>query len=338
MVKVGIIGLGGMGSTHFRIWAKTKSARIVAMADGDEDKLKRAGGELDIGAEAARSDLDPGRLRLYTDADELVGDPEVEVVDICLPTFAHAEYSIKAIEAAKHVLCEKPMAMNTDECRRVLAALEGSPVRFMVAHCLRFWPEYVYLKEAVESARLGRLNALSCWRGIAIPEWSWQGWMRDSKRCGGAVLDLHVHDVDFIHYLLGKPRAVCSSGKFGPSGGYDAVDTVYIYGEKRAVTAGASWLVPAAMGFRMQYFATFDKGALQFDTRMSPSLLEITESGGRHPELPQTDGYHEEIAYFVDCIEKNELPAVATPESSAFSVELVEAEKHSLDSGQLVEV
>ena len=94
--------------------------------------------------------------------------------------------------------------------------------------------------------------------------------------------------------------------------------------------------LPKAFGFEMNYLAAFEQGCLEFSSRRSPGLMELTDAGQRHPDLKETDGYREELAYFVDCVEKNELPAVVTPESSAFSVRLLEAERQSAEEGRLV--
>jgi len=137
---------------------------------------------------------------------------------------------------------------------------------------------------------------------------------------------------------LDEGPAVCSTGAVGRSGGYDIVDTLYIYEDKVSVHAGANWGFPPAFGFEMRYAVCLEKGSLTYSSNRTPGLMEITEAGTTHPQLKHTDGYHEEIAYFVRCIENNELPAVVTPESAAFSIELATAEMRSVQTGRLVEL
>ena len=338
MVKVGIIGLGGMGNMHFGVHEGMAGAQVVALADIEEERLQPGGSSLEINIGGGGAVIDPERHKTYTDAADLINDPDVELVDICLPTYLHTEYTIKAIQAGKHVLCEKPMALTYQECQTVLDALEGMDVKLMIAQCIRFWPEYVYLKETVESGRMGRILSAGFWRGGGIPEWTWQGWMKDHERSGGAALDLHVHDADFVHYLLGKPRGVCSTGAIGPSGGYDVIDTVYLYENKMAVYAGANMGLPAAFGFEMRYAVVFEKGCLIYNSNSTPGLMEITDSGKTHPEVKHTDGYHEELSYLIKCLQNNELPAVVTPRSAAFSIKLANAEIESVETGRVVEV
>ncbi len=338
MIKVGIIGLGGMGSKHLGCYDAVAGARVAAVADIVEDKLQPGESSVQINIGEGKGTIDPERQKLYTDPDELIADPDVDLVDICLPTFLHAEFCKKALAAGKHVFCEKPMALTHSECQEVLATAGDAPGMLMFGHCVRFFPEYEYLNETMESGRLGRLMSLSLWRGTAPPQWSWEGWLLDHRRSGGGMHDLHVHDADFVHYLLGQPRAVFSTGARGPSGGWDVVDTQYVYDDKMAVRAGGSLAMAAGFGFEARFMAAFDRGCLVYGTREGHGLLEYTDKGTHHPELPHKDGYVEELAYFVHCIENNELAAVCTPQSSALSVRLVEAERESIETGQLVEL
>jgi len=338
MVRAGIIGLGGMGNMHFGCYASVPGAQVVALADVQEERLQPGKTSLRINIGEGGATIDPQKHRLYARPDDLIADPQVDMVDICLPTFLHAEYCKKGLEAGKHVLCEKPMALTYQECLDVLRVAERSRGKLMIGQCVRFFPEYEYLKETIESRRLGRLLELSLWRGSAPPQWSWQNWLLDHKRSGGAILDLHVHDADFVQYALGRPRAVCTTGAIGPTGGYDVVETVYIYNGDTAVRAGANLALPAAFGFEARFTASFERGCLRYSSLDPHGLSEITHQGVQHPALPKKNGYREEIAYFVRCIENNELPAMALPESTALSVKVVEAESESARTGKLVEL
>jgi predicted dehydrogenase len=338
MIRVGIVGLGGMGSKHLGCYEKVDGAEVTAVADIVEEKLRPGESAVEINIGTGSGVVDPERQKLYDEADDLIDDDEVDLVDICLPTFLHADYCKKALQAGKHVLCEKPMALNYRQCQEVLEVAESAPGMLMIGHCVRFFPAYEYLNETMESGRLGRLMGLSLWRGTAPPQWSWDGWLLDHERSGGGILDLHVHDADFVHYLLGRPRAVYATGARGPSGGWDAVDAQYVYDDKMAVRAGGNLAMAAGFGFEAHFMAAFDRGCLTCSTREGHGLLEYTEEGTHHPELPHKDGYEEEIAYFVHCIENNEMAAVVTPQSSAFSVQLVEAERESIETGGLVEL
>jgi predicted dehydrogenase len=330
MLRVGIIGWGGMGTRHFGGYGVLKDAEVTAIADTQKERLQPGGAGMRINIGESQATIDPDRHKLYVNPEDLLADPDVDLVDICLPTFLHAEYTKKALQAGKHVLCEKPMAMNSAECAEMLAAAKEAPGKLMIAQCVRF--------ETTGSGRLGRLLQLSMWRASTPPTWSWQNWLLTSARSGGMILDLHVHDADFVQHMLGRPRAVCSTGAIGPSGGYDVVDTEYIYDGKMAVRASGNVTMPASFGFEAGFMAAYERGCLRYNSNDPHGLSEMTGEGIRHPELPQKDGYREEIAYFVRCILDNEEPAMVEPESSAFSIRLVEAEKESIDAGRSVEL
>ena len=146
-IKVGIIGLGFMGTTHFDIYRSSGKAGVVAVADTNAVKLR---GDIssvvgNIGGGNNKS-LDLDGVSVYADGMELINDPAVELVDICLPVFLHKKFALAAINAGKHVLCEKPLAMNSADTAEIVAAAKNYNKCFMTGMCVRFWPEYRYKK------------------------------------------------------------------------------------------------------------------------------------------------------------------------------------------------
>ncbi len=338
MIRVGIIGLGGMGNMHLGCHGGSDGAEVVAVADVNEAKLRpgQSAQQINIGTGGGR--IDPEKQRLYTSADELIADDGVDLVDICLPTFLHARYTIEALKAGKHVVCEKPMALTYAECEQVLRAAEGAAGRLMIAQVVRFFPAYEVLKETLESGRLGALKHLSLSRLSAPPRWSWENWLLNHERSGGALIDLHVHDADFVHYLLGEPVAVFARGAKGPSGGWDTVMADYVYGADVAVSVTGSWGLPDSFQFTAGFMAAFEDGCLVHSTAASEPLVELTADGRHAGPMKEVNGYAEELHYFVGCIERGEEPAKVMPASSAFSIKLVEAERQSMESGEVVEL
>ncbi|MFH1009245.1 MAG: Gfo/Idh/MocA family oxidoreductase [Candidatus Latescibacterota bacterium] len=330
MLKIGLIGAGFMGSMHTNVYANIPEAQLVAMADLDEAKAAKLAPE----------------ARIYGRAEEMFATESLDVVDVCLPTYLHAEYVVKAAEAGMHVLCEKPMAMNTGEADRMIAATEKAGMTFMIAQCIRFWPEYMALKRIVDEGSLGKLTSLSCVRRSPTPTWSWNGWLLDPARSGGATLDLHVHDTDYILHLFGKPGSVFSSGVWDERGCVH-IFTTYDFGPERSVFAEAGWDFEASFPFSMSFSAVFERGVVA----MQPQLV-VYETGKDPvtPELPKPDigsveglgnisdlgGYYNEIRYFVDCLLKGEKPQIVTPGDAKDSVETVLAEMESAKTGKVV--
>jgi len=288
MVRMAIVGMGGMGNMHLGIYNRLESVEVVAVCDKDVKKLKAGQTEQQINIGTGGGTLDLSKVKLYRSLNKLLADPAVEAVDICVPTPLHKRYAVAALQAGKHVLCEKPMGKSPREAMEMVDAAEASGKTLMIAQCIRFWPEYAYLKEAVDSSRLGRLLSLQMWRYSAPPTWGWQNWFMQGKKSGGALLDLHVHDVDFVISAFGKPSAVSSQGAVGPSGEIDAIVTQYSYGPDKIITTTGNWCL--ADGFYMAYLAIFEKGHIQYDLRLQPALEEVTAEGKKTPEVSSDDG------------------------------------------------
>jgi predicted dehydrogenase len=258
---------------------------------------------------------------------------------------------IEAAKAGKHIMCEKPMALSLEEADSMVAAAKEAGVKFMVGHCIRFWAEYQVLKEYVDEGHLGKLKSLWFSRLSPTPTWSWNNWLMDEKKSAGALLDLHIHDTDYIIYLLGKPSAVLSRG-FKMQGGWGHVLTDYEY-EDIAVFAEGSWAMPSKFPFSMSYRAVFEKGVMDFNSARTPTLLIYEGNNEPYtPELPKPDvgdvdaggnisdlgGYYNELAYYIDCLMKDEYPQIVTPESARDSVALILAEMKSLETGEMVSI
>ncbi len=332
---MGIIGLGGMGRVHLATHVAGRRGRLVAVADVDAKRL--AGGwrkvQSNIRAPGGpRADL--SGVARYPSAEELIADPRVEVVDVCLPTYLHAEYSIMALAAGKHVLCEKPIAESLAPARRLAAAAAKARGRFMVAHCLRFWPEYLWLKEQVIKRRkYGRVLAASFRRMSSAPRWSWRNWMADPAKSGGVPLDLHIHDVDFLRFAFGGPQAVSALGAVGKNG-VNHIAASYRYDRLGPVTAEASWCMAPAFGFEMGFTVVCERATVIYGSRNSPALVVHGDSRrSRSPRLAKGDGYAREIDYFLECVQKNRAPRVSSAAEALKSLKLALAEVRSLRAG-----
>ncbi len=250
MTRIGIIGLGTMGRVHYEAYAQLPEAQVVAVADADPVRAKGdlagTGGNISPGG---LRHLPMDRIRGFTDYTALLALPEVEVVDICLPTPFHREIAVAALAAGKHVVCEKPMARTPADARAIAEAAKKSTGFFMPARSTcASWPGWDWLKEAAcASSRYGRVLAATFTRLASHPP----GWYHQAAASGGALLDLHIHDVDMIHWLFGAPRSVSSRG-YGAGGAIDHVSTHYHYADGPLVVAEGGWALSDGFGFRMR--------------------------------------------------------------------------------------
>ncbi len=331
MVKVGVVGLGMMGQRHLEAYNHVPDACVVAVADKDESRL--AGRKVDSNVEnQAQDGYDLSDAKRYTDGMDLINDPDVEMVDLCVVTPLHIPFTRAALKAGKHVLVEKPLARTSDEAQQLLDAEAKAPGLAMCAHCMRFWPEWDWLKQAIDGQRFGKLLSLRLERKGAIPG---NPFYHNGKVSGGAVFDLHVHDTDFIQYLFGPPREVKSVGYAGPSGAVDHLTTFYQYDHVPQVVAEGAWVAFRKYPFQMRYEAVFENAMASFDfTRDQPLLLFEQDMEPVPVEVPTGQGYEHELAYFIDCIKTGEKPARSSLRTAMQTLCIIEAEVASVTSGR----
>ncbi|MBR6793196.1 MAG: Gfo/Idh/MocA family oxidoreductase [Clostridia bacterium] len=208
MLKVGILGYGGIARSHRKGYEQIAElgapVELVALCDIDPARF-----EQEIAINISGDDKKDGKTyRTYTDLEDMLANEELDVVDICLPTFLHCEYACKLLKRGYHVQCEKPMGMNEEECKMMIAAAEESGKKLMIGMCLRFDAVYDKLKELIEGGAYGKVQSVYMERLSQMPRWGFDGWYHDYARSGGVAMDLQIHDVDMLRYLFGEPKAV----------------------------------------------------------------------------------------------------------------------------------
>lgn len=295
MLKIGLVGVGGISGAHIPAWRNLEGVELVALCDIRTERLE----------------LYPD-IKHYTDFDEMLANEKLDILDICLPTYLHADFAVKAMEHGINVICEKPISLKREDVKRVYETAEKNNVKFMVAQVLRFWKEYEYLKMLYDSKKYGKLLSGTMTRLGSYPAWSWDGWMMDEKRSGLVPYDLHIHDIDFMVYAFGAPKKSTSFRAKQPN--QDFINVVYDFGDF-FVGAEASWYAspyPFAAKFRFQFeeaVVANEDGGLKIYERGGNviNLNEVAVGDTGEINLPKSDAYANEIIYFVDCV-KNNLP------------------------------
>ena len=334
ITNIGIIGLGFMGRMHYDTYAKIPEAKVMAVCDSD---ARRAAGDLSGGwgnlAGAATQRLPMDRIKGYTSVAEFLANPDLQVVDICLPTPAHVEVVTAALNAGKHVVCEKPMALTSAEARQIADAAATAKGLFMPAMCMRFWAEWEWLRETIKNETYGKVKSAVFRRLGVVP----QGWFRNGKLSGGGIVDLHIHDVDFIYSVFGTPSTVYANGYAGPTGELDHVAAQYRYDSGPAagalVAAEGGWTQTDGFGFRMQYIVNFEKATADFDIGRKPTLQLFKDGKSEPVETSGRDGYAGELTYFLECVRNGKKPTIVTAEDAVAGLKVVEAEKKSIETG-----
>lgn len=330
MVKVAVLGFGFMGKTHADAYVGLPNCRLVDVGD--------------VRSELFQGWKVPYDVRFHTDLDHLLQATDADVVDICLPTFLHEEFVTRAAARGLHILCEKPLALGLAEADRMLDAVRKAGVTFMVAQVVRFFAHYARARDMVRDGTLGNVFFASAARLAAPPRWA--RWFRDPAKSGGALFDLHIHDLDYLLWLFGAPASVYATGVQSDGGCWDQVVNTLSYADKKLVIE-ASYRMPAGWPFATSLRLVGEQAALEYQFRVQGNVDAMDRAqhsfvlypNDRPPqaiEISDPDPYLREVQYFVDCVDRGEAPALITPEESRMTIAVAEAALHSLTSGQVV--
>jgi len=336
-VNVAIVGLGFMGITHIKAYRQIPDARLVAVCDAV--RLPVNGVLAGVSGNISSSDaIDLGNdIGVYQDLEDLLANQEVELVDLCVPTPLHAPQTIAALKAGKHVLCEKPLARTSTIARDIVKAARSAKGFFMPAMCMRFWPGWAWLKDLVANRTYGKVLTARFRRVSSPPGWSRSSYFKGGDS-GGALLDLHIHDTDFVQFVFGRPQSVFSSGLSRFSGAIDHVVTQYKVRSGATVYAEGSWLL--ANGFNMSYTVMFESATLDFDSARGADALRLDEEGkpSRVIKPEGVDGYVGELRHIIQSIQIGKRPTVVTAQDALSAVEICEAEEESVKTGRVVKL
>jgi len=310
-----------MGSTHLKAWKNIPDATLFAVADGIEKRLTGDLSDIQGNIGGPGEVMDFSRVRKYHTPEEALADKEIEAVDICLPTDQHVEVATAALRAGKHVLLEKPMALDAAGADQVLAAARASNRIFMTAQVVRFVPSYHYSAGMIKSGKLGTLRSALLRRRCAAPAWG--KWLHDAAKSGGGVFDLLIHDVDYCLYAFGTPERVAATGYEDMPHGIDFIEGRLYYANGAIAIVTGGWHHPKAYPFSMEFTIVADGGTLEFDSKGTPLTLYRADGESETPTLPDPDIYREEIEYFMECAKTGRKPERCPPEESAAAVKVM---------------
>lgn len=327
MLKAGLIGFGGIAQAHKNGYALLEREGKVRLTCACDIRPETFSGKVEINLKLEDS-AESSPIRFYEDLDEMLRKEELDFVDICVPSYLHREMAVKMLTRGYHVLSEKPMALSFADCRAMLDAEQKSGKHFMIGQCLRFFPQYEYLKACIDDGRFGKTLSAFFSRLSAPPVWGWENWFMDAAKSGGCITDLHIHDIDIVRYLFGEPEAVSCRVSHSLTR-YDSVQTSLFYGGL-PVTAVGDWTLEK-IPFAASYRVGFEKATVLFEGGV---VTVYPKDGGEpfRPEMSEQDGYTREIAYFCDVIlgktENDRNPA----SSAANTIRLIEVMKQSADA------
>lgn len=305
MIKVGIVGIGFMGVTHYKAFQEIEGVQVAAIATRDAQKLNGDWSSIQGNFGEGGGVQDLSGVARYEDWQELLADENIDLVDICLPTHLHRKVATAALEAGKHVIVEKPLALTLEDCDAMIAASEKAGRMLMVAHVLRFFPAFAEAREIVHSGKYGELLGAHLKRIIAMPQWSSEDHFSDVSKSGGPAIDLHIHDTDFVHYLAGVPSKVQAVGVVAKNGAITYLQTQYQYeGAKPCITAQSGAVAMPGLPFEHGFDIYLEKATLQFNNLSTGENLWIYSEGGEKEivELKRPDAFVAQLQHAVETL------------------------------------
>lgn len=328
MLRVGIVGSGFMGATHAAAWSQTP-VKLAGVLSVDVDKARRL--------------ADQYQARAYDNLDALIRD--VDVIDVCTPTHLHHDVVVRAAAAGKHIICEKPLARTVAQAQAIIAACEKAGVQLLVAHVVRFFPEYALAKAAVERGDIGQVAVVRLTRCSSLPGWAADNWLMDSARSGGMLLDLMIHDFDYARWVAGDVVSVFAKNVRGQNPAatedYGLVILRHTSGAISNVEGG--WAYPKGM-FRTALEIAGDAGLIEHPADSSTPIgvhLKGSANGVEAALLPSSplaeDPYATQLKHFYDVLVNGAVPRVTAQDGLA-ALQIALAALESAASGRQVTI
>jgi predicted dehydrogenase len=347
MLKIGIAGIGFMGMIHYLAWQRVPGAKVVALSS--RDPKKRAGDwrgiQGNFGPPGERMDL--RGVRGFETFDELIAQPDIDLIDICLPNGGHCKATLAAATAGKHVLCEKPIALNVADAKKMLAGTSKSGTQLMIGHILPFFPEYCFALSCLWSGKYGKVRGGHFKRIISDPPPAVNYF--DPAEMGGPLVDLHIHDAHFIRLLFGMPAAVFSRGRMRGEV-VEFAETQFVFEDASQMVSATSGVIPQqGRSFTHGFEIHFERATLLFDFAMlggKPHVatpLTVLDSKGKttQPKLGSSDpvdAFVAELREVAKSLKSGKPSNSLSGQLAADALQICLRENQSVKSGRLVRV
>ena len=307
MLKIGIVGSGFMGRTHAAAWANLP-VKLVGVCSADQSRAKALADQYGVPA--------------FDSYEKLL--TAVDVIDICTPTHLHHEMVLQAAKAGKHIVCEKPLARTVTQAREMIDACKKVNVQLLVAHVLRFAPQYAQAKAVVDRGEIGKVAVQRFTRCSALPNWASDNWLMDVEKSGGMLLDLMIHDYDFARWVGGDVESVFAKSLRGQKpGSKEDYGLVMLRHKNGAITnVEGGWAYAPGM-FRTAFEIAGDAGLIEHPVDSSIPLGVYMKQKGEVADAPipvnplAEDPYTTQVKHFLDVLEKGTTPIVSAEDGLA---------------------
>ncbi|NLK07253.1 MAG: Gfo/Idh/MocA family oxidoreductase [Firmicutes bacterium] len=328
-MKVGIVGLGTMGTTHAAGYQSVAGAKLVAVAD--------------IQPNRSHAVAERYGVRSYATLAEMLEAEDLDVVDVCLPTFLHRQAVEMAAAAGKHVFCEKPLALTPEDAKAMVDACRKAGVTLGVGHVVRFFPEYQKAKTVLAAGEMGKIGTVYMYRGGGGFPTAWQDWYARHEWSGGIVLDLMIHDLDFLLWTMGDVERVFAKSTWRRDYGRMEHALVSLRFANGVIgNVEGTWLPLESFKTEFEFAGTngllshSSAHAVSFKSHQLQTPGEAGPQGVTVPRSPVTRSpYSLELEHFIDCLHKGVEPII-NGEAGLRAVTLVAAAQKSIETGKPV--
>ena len=317
MIKVGLIGCGFMGGMHSACYKvlEPMGVKLVAVADVRPEFAQKVASE---------------DTEIYACGMDLIEKADVDLIDICLPTHLHTAHAVAAMKKGRNVMIEKPVCFQDDEMELLMKTEKETGVKVQVGHCVRHALPNRWLKATVDSGVYGKIKHAEFYRLSGKPTWAWENWLHQVEKSGSVALDMHIHDVDLVRYIMGDPDTVKSQAQRDAEGAIQQISTVYGYGNNVSVSLEAGWDFPENFPFTSGWRVKFEKATAvmggdkitvytEDGEVLTPELVaEYNGTNNIGGNVSSLGSYYNELKYLIEGLQgKNDLSVAPITEAVA---------------------
>jgi predicted dehydrogenase len=344
MIKVGVAGVGFMGMIHYLAYQKVAGAKVRALCEQDKKRLAGDWRSIKGNFGPRGTMMDLSHLDRYSELDDLVADPNLDLIDVCLPPSLHAKVALAALKAGKHVFCEKPIALSPADAKRMVDTARKAGKQLMIGQVLPFFPEYKFAYQAITSGRYGRLFGGHFRRIISDPLWIPDFY--NPNTVGGPMIDLHVHDAHFIRLVCGMPTWVQSVGSMRGEV-VERFSTQFRFADPELVVTAASGVInqqgrPFVHGYEIyleRATLLFDSGGVIKEPAGAVPLSVLSDDGKvKRPKLRSGDAFVDEIREVIRAVRSQTPSKLLDGELARDAVVLCQKQTQSVRRGRPVKV
>ena len=348
MIRVGIAGIGFMGWMHYLAYRERDDIQVTALSTRSQAKLDGDWTSIHGNFGPPGEQVDTTGMAKYQEVEAMLADPDLDVIDVCLPPHLHTSVCLAALKAGKHVFCEKPLALNAEDCNALVSAAETAGLQLLVGHVLPFMPEFEFLYKAVQQGTYGKLLGGRFERVISDPLWLKDFY--DMEKVGGPLIDLHVHDAHLIRLLFGMPTRVTSQGRLRDDT-VEYCNTFFDFDDESLVVSATSGVLnqqgrPFMHGFEVH----FEEATIQFqfagyldqpETNQLKVLVPGEEGKVIRPDVGEWDpvkSFSEEISEVVQSVETGKASPLLSGQLARDAVTICQRQTDSVRSRESVSI